>query len=354
VWVASAAITLRAILPAPAATSMHFGHLRLAATCICTAALAVAVSARATVLVYAAGDVAECSGDPAASPAAATARLIPEGATVLVAGDTTYPSADRATIRACYAPTWGRFRAHTYAAPGNHDYVAGSVKDYLEYFAQHTPQRTWYRAALGDWWLISLDSNLAGKRLDRQQAWLERELATIAGDGRCIVAMWHHALFSNGLHRGDGARMRPAWRMLDAAGADVVLSGHEHYYESFEPLDADGSKHSTGIREFVVGTGGAALTDFALSSDHRAFALEHGVLELELDADRYRWAFHPVTGEVRDRGAAPCRRSAQSTKRTAAVTRAATSVTSAAAAASRTSSANAPRTASGAGTTTPR
>ena len=326
---------------------------RYGVTALVLAALAsLPLPARAGLSVYAAGDVAECAADPADSAAAATARLIPEGAPVLVVGDSTYPSATAATLAACYAPTWGRFRADTYAVPGNHDYVWGSARDFLAYFGARTGQHTRFRVALGDWWLIGLDSNLRGQALAHQQAWLERQLKAIGDDGKCIVAMWHHALYSTGLHRGDGAPMRPAWRALDTAGADVVLAGHEHFYEAFEPLDADGGRPEAGIREFVVGTGGAHLRDLSLSAQHRAFAREHGVLELELAADHYRWAFHAVSGEIRDSGSAPCRRASQSTKRTAAATRATTSSTSPAGAESRASSATAPRPADG--TITPR
>jgi 3',5'-cyclic AMP phosphodiesterase CpdA len=281
-----------------------------------------AAPATAGSTIYAAGDIAECGGrDPATSTAAATARMIPDGAPVLVLGDAAYPRADRAALEACYGPTWGRLKASTYAVPGNHDYVAGSARDFLAYFGERNGHRTYFRAPLGDWWVIGLDSNLADRGLARQQVWLARELAAIEGDGRCIIALWHHALFSTGLHKGDGARMKPAWVALDAAGADLVLSGHEHFYESFEPLNADGSPHDTGLREFVVGTGGAHLVDLSLSSRHRAFAREYGLLELELDRDRYRWTFRTTGGEVRDQGAAPCRRAAQPVKRTAAATR---------------------------------
>jgi hypothetical protein len=266
-------------------------------------------AAAGTLTVYAAGDIADCAGGgPAASAAAATARLIPDGAPVLVLGDSAYPVANQATLAACYEPTWGRFKSRTYAVPGNHDYVAGSVRDFLAYFGARNPPHTYFRAPLGDWWVIGLDSDLRGRALDRQQQWLAHELAAIDGDGRCIVALWHHALHSTGLHQGDGAPMKPAWAALDAAGADVVLSGHEHFFESFEPLDADGAARVTGIREFVVGTGGAHLVDLSLSPRHRAFAREHGVLELELEADRYHWTFRTVGGAVRDHGVAPCRR----------------------------------------------
>lgn len=277
---------------------------------LCTlVALLVTAPAAIAVEVYVAGDIAECNGPVEKSGAAATARLIPDNATVFVLGDSTYPFADPPTIARCYAPTWGRFLAHTYAVPGNHDYIDGSAVEFLRYFGARVPRRTWFRAQVGDWWVIGLDSNINGPAMARQQRWLKHELATIAGDGRCIVALWHHALISTGLHKGDGAAMKPAWQALDAAGADIVLSGHEHFYESFDPLDADGKPRPDGIREFVVGTGGARLVDFSLSTKHRDYGRVHGVLELALEADHYRFAFRNVDGTLRDEGTATCRRS---------------------------------------------
>src|SRR5262249_41449325 len=141
--------------------------------------LAAPAQLRAEVLAYAAGDVAECRGDPQNSPAARTARMIPSTAVILVVGDTVYPKADRATLQACYAPTWGPLLPRTYAVPGNHDYIAGSAREFLDYFGARIPDRTWFRVRLGDWWLIGLDSNLHGTRLDEQQAWLEAQLQAI-------------------------------------------------------------------------------------------------------------------------------------------------------------------------------
>ena len=82
-----------------------------------------AAAASTEILAYVAGDVAECNGRPPEKSAAArTAKMIPPDAVVFVVGDTTYPTADRATLEACYTPTWGRFLSRTYAVPGNHDY----------------------------------------------------------------------------------------------------------------------------------------------------------------------------------------------------------------------------------------
>jgi 3',5'-cyclic AMP phosphodiesterase CpdA len=235
--------------------------------------------------------------------------MIPAEAVVFVVGDTTYPRADRATLESCYTPTWGSFLPRTYAVPGNHDYVGGSAADFLEYFGARTPNHTWFRAAVGDWWVIGLDSNLSGAALGQQQAWLESQLQEIAGDGRCILAMWHHPLFSTGLRRKDGARMRPAWEALERAGADLVLNGHEHFYESFDRKDAAGHSDPTGMREIIVGTGGAGLYDLSIVRGAKKYARRHGLLELHLEKDRYDYVFRTLDGHPRDAGSAQCRRS---------------------------------------------
>ncbi len=269
---------------------------------------ACASSAYAAVVAYAAGDVAECKGPAQASVAARTAAMIPADAVVFIAGDTVYPLADRATLESCYTPTWGRLLPRTYAVPGNHDYVGGSPRDFLNYFGARTPGRTWFRAAVGDWWVIGLDSNVGGPRLEEQQRWLEGQLREVEGDGRCMLALWHHPLFSTGLHRKDGARMLPAWKALSRAGADLVLNGHEHFYESFEPKDAEGHADKRGMREIIAGTGGAHLHDLSIAGGYRAYARAFGLLRLELDADRYTYTFRTLDGRVLDSGGATCRR----------------------------------------------
>jgi 3',5'-cyclic AMP phosphodiesterase CpdA len=277
---------------------------------LATLALIATVESRADVLAYAAGDVAECGKRSAErSTAAQTAKMIPDNAVVFVVGDTAYPLATHATLESCYAPTWGPFLSRTYAVPGNHDYVNGSATDFLDYFGARTPNETWFRVQVGDWWVIGLDSNISGAKLAEQQTWLEGQLRDIEGDGRCVLAMWHHPLFSTGLHHGDGNRMRPAWAALDAARADLVLNGHEHFYESYGPRDASGHAVPVGLREIIAGTGGAGLYDLSLSGGYKKYARVHGLLELHLQKDRYDYAFRTLQGRVLDSGSAQCRRS---------------------------------------------
>src|SRR5262249_22857416 len=125
---------------------------------------------------------------------------------------------------------------------------------------------------------------------------------------RCVLSMWHHPLFSTGLRRKDGERMRPAWIALDRAGADLVLNGHEHFYESFKRKDAIGADDPSGMREIIAGTGGAGLYDLSLGMGYKRYVRVHGILELHLEKDHYRYEFRSLNGRVRDSGEAQCRR----------------------------------------------
>ena len=137
--------------------------------------------------------------------------------------------------------------------------------------------------------------------------WLRRDLAS--NPARCTLAYWHSPLFSSGAH-GNDSTVRPLWRALFAAGADVVVNGHDHDYERFAPLEPDGDRsRERGITEFVVGTGGVGLRPFATikpysrARDSKTF----GVLRLALRPARYEWRFVPEQGEsYSDSGARAC------------------------------------------------
>jgi 3',5'-cyclic AMP phosphodiesterase CpdA len=282
--------------------------LELAAMLLLAALPAATVAVADPVVVYAAGDVADCRGKPAASSAAArTAKLIPPGATVLVLGDTTYPLATLPELESCYEPTWGAFRATTHVVPGNHDYVGDSAADFRAYFGAGASADGYFARRVGSWLLIGLDSQQAGASLERQYQWLEATLDEAAGV-RCTLAFWHMPVFSSGLRHGDTLGMRRFWALLERYRAEFVLNGHEHFYEAFDPLDPDGRAAADGMREFVVGTGGARL--YRLWSPvhaSRARFARHGVLRLELGEATYAWQFIDTGGRVLDAGQAKCR-----------------------------------------------
>jgi hypothetical protein len=268
-----------------------------------------APSASGDPVLVGAGDIADCDLDDD-SATAALVEAIP--GTVFTAGDNAYPDGTAEQFKVCYGPTWGRFLDRTRPAPGNHDQNTQDLAGYLGYFgAAAAPDgKTWYSYDLGTWHVIVLDSScdaVGGCGPGSEQGrWLATDLAT--STARCTVAIWHHPRFSSGEH-GDDPSMAPLWRVLYTAGADLIINGHDHDYERFAAQDPDGrADGSRGIREFVVGTGGAALRPFstiAANSELRA-AVTHGVLRLVLHPTSYDWTFVPTIGEFGDSGSGPC------------------------------------------------
>jgi hypothetical protein len=264
-----------------------------------------------TVTLVGAGDIASCSssGDEAT---AALVESIP--GIVFTAGDNAYSSGTAEQFANCYHPSWGRFRDRTRPAPGNHDHGTAGAAGYFSYFgAQAGPAgRGWYAYDAGTWRVYSLDSDCAfvgGCRGGSPQfEWLAADLA--AHPKRCVLAYWHHPRHSSGPHGGSTV-MGGILKRLYAAGADVVINGHDHDYERFAPATPDGlADPVTGIRQFVVGTGGASLyavgPAIAPNSEVRDGST-YGVIRLTLGSDAYAWEFIPVEGGTfTDAGAGAC------------------------------------------------
>jgi hypothetical protein len=136
--------------------------------------------------------------------------------------------------------------------------------------------------------------------------WLRDTLS--ANPAPCTLAYWHYPLFSSGPSGNIGV-MREIWRMLQEAGADVVIASHDHLYERFGPQDADGRYDpDRGLRQFVVGTGGAHLYEVkALKANSEVRGSAHGVLKLTLKMNSFDWQFVPVAGQsFTDTGTAQC------------------------------------------------
>ena len=130
-----------------------------------------------------------------------------------------------------------------------------------------------------------------------EEARLRTDLATL--HALCTLAYWHHALFSSGRAHGNNPKVKPFWKDLYNAGAEIVMNGHDHDYERFAPQDPEaGPDPAKGIREFVVGTGGRQRRPFdsPKSNSEAHNADTHGVLKLALHPDHYQWQFIPVAG----------------------------------------------------------
>ncbi len=246
-----------------------------------------------------AGDISMCD-----SNAESTARLLDGiGGTVFTLGDHAYFHGTREEFRTCYDPTWGRHKARTRPVPGNHDYESAGAAPYFEYFGPNagTAGAGYYSFDVGAWHVVALNSNIS---IDSQLAWLQRDL--LANRAECTLAYFHHPLFTSGPD-GSTPDVYPLWQVLYDAGAEVVLNGHEHFYERFAPQDPGGRADPVrGLREFIVGTGGAALYQpVRLAPNSETRISSFGVLKLTLAAGRYDWEFVPVGG-ASDRGTGAC------------------------------------------------
>jgi hypothetical protein len=259
-------------------------------------------STAATVTLAAAGDIASCSSGNQSS---ATARLVDRvPGMVLTLGDNAYPDGTTANYR-CYNTTWGRFKSRTHPAPGNHDYHQSGAPGYFSYFgsAAGPRGRGYYSFNAGAWHIVSLNSE---SNLSAETTWLKADLA--ASRAKCTLAYWHQPLFTSGAVHPPATRMRPLYTILYNAGAELVLSGHNHQYERFAPQTPTGGlDRSRGIVQFVAGTGGNGLYGFRSPMRNSQVRYRgYGVLRLELRPTGYTYSFVPVSGRFRDTGSSSC------------------------------------------------
>ncbi len=246
-----------------------------------------------------AGDIGWCG-----SPGTPKTGQLADGAggTVFTAGDNAYMTGTAQEFQNCYAPYWGGFKSRTFPTLGNHEYEGAGPAPYFNYFGANAvnngpPGLGYYSFELGDaWHAIALNSNIDVSQGSAQGQWLRFDLAS--SQKKCTVAYWHHPLFTSGPNL-DNPKMRDFWRMLYAAGVDIVINGHDHLYERYAPQDPDGRfDPAHGIRQFIVGTGGAQLYNFVTRKTNSEVQISnYGVLKFTLLTDSYQWEFIPVSGQ---------------------------------------------------------
>jgi len=255
-----------------------------------------------SVVLVGAGDITSCSRNQDEL----TAQLLDNiTGTVFTTGDNAYIDGSYSDYINCYDPTWGRHKSRTKPTPGNHDYQTSGAAGYFQYFNNIA---SYYAYNLGSWRIYALNSEISVSATSAQVTWLEDDLA--ANPSQCVLAYWHKPRWSSGANHGNNSSMQTLWQVLYNAGAELVINGHEHHYERFAEMNASGSAVSQGLREIVVGTGGATLYPFGtpLSASQVRNSSTYGVLKLTLRATGYDWQFVPVAGSTfTDGGSDSCR-----------------------------------------------
>jgi acid phosphatase type 7 len=244
---------------------------------------------------------------------------------VLPLGDLQYEDGTLDKFQRSFDPTWGRLKAQMRPVVGNHEYRTPGAAGYFDYFngpgvfdgPAGPRDKGYYAYDLGAWHVVTLNSQCSHPAADNpyredcaagspQEQWLRADLA--AHPARCTLAVWHHPWFSSGLESVND-RVQPLVQALYDHGVDVLLTGHDHGYERFAPMDPQFNRDGArGVRQIVVGTGGKNREPdlfFQPNSEIRANTT-FGVLKMTLRPTAYTWEFVRDGGSFTDAGANAC------------------------------------------------
>jgi hypothetical protein len=243
-------------------------------------------------------------------------------AAILALGDNQYYCGGYQAFLQAYDLSWGRVKSITHPSVGNHEYLTSggtgcttsntNAAGYFQYFgsAAGVAGQGYYSFDIGTWHIIALNSNCGNAggcgSTSAQYKWLQADLA--AHTNLCTLAYWHIPLYSSGGRANNNSKA--FWQLLYANNADLILNGHDHIYERFAPQDSTSTVDlARGIREFIVGTGGAdhtSITTIAANSELRNTST-YGILKLTLHPSSYDWLFVPEAGKTfTDSGTQTC------------------------------------------------
>lgn len=253
----------------------------------------------ASVLLVAAGDIAR-NPDDGKDTAALVEAAKPDA--VIALGDTAYDSGSASEFEDNYDPTWGKFKKITKPIPGNHEYKTPAAAGFFDYFRDEIHDQPYYAWNAGRWRVYALNCAEDCGRDSPQLRWLVEDLSEHAN--KPALAYVHEPLYTCSTRHSPYRRLDDIWTALQNGSGQAVLSGNNHSYERFAPLDAKGQPSDSGMRQFVVGTGGATLYPLVSPCAHREAQDDttEGILKLQLNSDSYAWQFIGVGGKVLDSG----------------------------------------------------
>ena len=175
-----------------------------------------------------------------------------------------------------------------YAALGNHD-----DEGQTNYKLFNMDGRKYYSFKPGNGVrFFAIDSNYVDTK---QLEWLEKELTASGSDWK--IAFFHHPLYSSGATHGSADAQRELLEPVFLKHkVNVVISGHEHFYERLKP--------QKGIAYFILGSSAklrkgdlrkTAMTVYGNDSDY-AFML------VEIDGDNLHFQTISDKGVTLDAG----------------------------------------------------
>lgn len=162
--------------------------------------------------------------------------------TVLMLGDNIYGGQSAADLKRKFEEPYKGLLdlgVKFYASLGNHD---GTNERLYKPF--NMDGKRYYSFKKGDVLFLALDSNYMDPE---QMDWLKQQL--VGSDTKWKICFFHHPLYSDGKMHGPDLDLRKRIEPLFVEyGVNVVLAGHEHFYERLQP--------QKGIYYFVLGNSG--------------------------------------------------------------------------------------------------
>jgi chitodextrinase len=205
---------------------------------------------------------------------------------------------------------FGRFRAITNPTVGNHEYLDPGAAGYFDYW-DNVPH--YFSVNVAGWHIVSLDSTGTFAQTtpgSAQYQWLDQDLSS--SSSACTIVFFHHPRWSIGqtAASGDNARIADLWSLFNQRGVDLVLNGHDHNYQRWQPLNAAGKVDPSAPTEIVIGSGGHGIQQF-MGSDSRVVKgldtlADFGALKMELNKHGVAYQFINTQGATLDSGSKTC------------------------------------------------
>lgn len=255
-------------------------------------------------VIAAVGDLACKPGSSVTSTACqhkavSSSILAARPAAFLALGDLQYNNGELANFKSAYETSYGRFKGSTRPAPGNEDYDTSGAAGYYSYFgALAGSSSKGYRSFnIGAWHIVQLNTEKDISASGAQVAWLKNDLA--ANSKRCVLAYMHKPRWGN----TDRPEFGPIYSALVNGGVTLLLAGHEHNYQAQPKRNAAGTASSTGVAQYVVGTGGKSVwrnSSIAKQTPLKFNSNTFGWLRLTLHSTSADLKFMPVGGSFTD------------------------------------------------------
>jgi hypothetical protein len=204
---------------------------------------------------------------------------------------------------------YSRFKSITNPTIGNHEYLTSGATGFF-YYWNNAP--TYYSYNVAGWHIITLNSNsqyVQTRTGSAQYNWLVQDLAN--DTSKCTLVTYHAPLYNIG-HENPATQMSNIWALLAQNKVTLVVNGHDHDYQRYQPLDGAGNPSSTGVTEIVDGTGGQGIDTFKRTDSRLVVGFDtpptdYGVLRLALSSSSASFKFINTAGSTLDSGTVSCK-----------------------------------------------